>query len=296
MKQLRFHYHMDLTFDTTISNHRFTLKCMPKDNDYQQIKELTVDVYPNQFISKSDDSFQNVCLTGYAPLEHDKFYVDVTGLVDTGKQKTTYENKYKVGFYKYHTAVTKPGDALKAYFATFHLEEKKETNALQIGMKDASEQMVTRIDSSYEKAIYMMEKLHSDFIYEKGATDVSTTAEEAFVLGKGVCQDYAHILISLCRMAKIPARYVVGLLEGEGYSHAWVEIFETSFEHKEVGRWIAIDPTNNLIVDDQHIKMSCGRDYLDCMINQGIFSGGGTQYQNISAIVYEYIEKEQDIL
>lgn len=294
MKQLRFHYHMDLSFDTMISNHRFTLKCMPKDNEYQQIKELEFNVYPNQFISQSNDSFQNICLTGYAPLEHNKFYVDVTGLVCTGEQKiVTYENKYKIGFYKYHTAVTKPGDTLKAYFSTFHFKQVEERGALYQESKLESSEDSHNKDSHFQKTIQMMEQLHRDFRYEKGITDVNTTAEEAFSLGRGVCQDYAHILISLCRLAKIPARYVVGLLEGEGYSHAWVEIFEIDENNKEQGYWIAIDPTNNLIVDDQHIRMSCGRDYLDCLINQGVFSGGGNQVQNISAIVYECVEERR---
>ena len=99
-------------------------------------------------------------------------------------------------------------------------------------------------------------------------------------LGKGVCQDYSHILLSLCRMEGIPCRYVVGMLIGEGASHAWVEICSE-------GRWIALDPTNNLVVDDQHIKISAGRDYQDCIINQGIFTGQTRQTQQILVSVKE---------
>ena len=99
-------------------------------------------------------------------------------------------------------------------------------------------------------------------------------------LGMGVCQDYSHILLSLCRMERIPARYVVGLLMGEGLSHAWVEVCSG-------GRWIALDPTNNLVVDDQHIKISSGRDYKDCMINQGLFVGRTTQRQDVHVSVTE---------
>lgn len=258
---------MNIAFDEFVTNHRFTLKCVPKSDGNQEISNLKVDVYPKQFINESSDAFNNICLTGYAPTKHNKFYIDVLGLALTGKkQDIIYEDKYKVGFYKYHTAITKPSDKLKEYFWTFDLKDDL---------------------TNFEKAIIMTNRLFQDFIYEQGITDVNTTAEQAFELGKGVCQDYAHILISLCKMAGIPARYVVGLLVGEGYSHAWVEIFEIDKQNTQQGYWIGIDPTNNLIIDDEHIKISCGKDYSDCIINQGVFWGGGKQNQSISVIVYE---------
>lgn len=98
---------------------------------------------------------------------------------------------------------------------------------------------------------------------------------EGVMPSKGI---YSHILISLCHMEKIPARYVVGMLEGEGLSHAWVEIYEN-------GMWIGLDPTNDLVVGEQHIKVSSGRDYGDCTINQGIFTGAASQTQTASVVV-----------
>lgn len=139
--------------------------------------------------------------------------------------------------------------------------------------------------SDIQKTIIMMRRLYRDFSYAPGTTNVSTTAEEALVLGKGVCQDYSHILIALCHLAQIPARYVVGMLEGEGASHAWVEIYDGGF-------WYALDPTNNLIVSDSHIKISHGRDYKDCLINQGVFTGNTEQRQEISVHVHEKERKE----
>ncbi|MCD8013580.1 MAG: transglutaminase family protein [Lachnospiraceae bacterium] len=129
-------------------------------------------------------------------------------------------------------------------------------------------------------AVTMMHGLYENFSYVPGVTDVRTTAEEAMALGRGVCQDYAHILLSLCRMQKIPCRYVVGMLIGEGKSHAWVEVCSG-------GHWYALDPTNNLIVDDQHIKISAGRDYHDCIVSQGVFVGRTTQTQTVAVRVKE---------
>ena len=95
-----------------------------------------------------------------------------------------------------------------------------------------------------------------------------------------MCQDYAHIMISMCRMAGIPCRYVVGMLIGEGLSHAWVEI-------EDNGMWYGIDPTNGIKVSENHIKISHGRDYGDCLINQGVFTGTAKQIQTVSVSVQE---------
>lgn len=125
-----------------------------------------------------------------------------------------------------------------------------------------------------------MNAVYESMQYTKGVTSISTTAEEALSLGQGVCQDYAHILLSLCREEKIPARYVVGLLLGEGESHAWIEAFDGE-------RWRGFDPTNNRLAEEDHIKISHGRDYRDCSINRGVFTGRATQRQTVLVRVTE---------
>lgn len=260
MKEVRFHYSMRLAFDSPISNHRFTLKCIPMSNARQQIEELEIDVFPNRFISRDTDSFGNACIYGYSEEEHSQFYIDVKGVAKTGlcKVEPSVAN-HLIGYYKYQTECTKPGEAIRAFHDTFAF--------------DGSE-------TNLAKAQTFMEKLYQQFQYVQGVTVIGTTAEEAMRMGKGVCQDYSHILLSLCRMEQIPARYIVGMLMGEGLSHAWIEIYQDS-------AWIALDPTNNLMVDDQHIKISNGRDFEDCKINQGVFFGNANQSQKVSVVVEE---------
>ena len=126
-----------------------------------------------------------------------------------------------------------------------------------------------------------MDELFKSMSYESGSTGMETGAEEAFLAGKGVCQDYAHIMISLLRLFNIPARYVCGLIVGEGKSHAWVEAAcGDSF--------IAFDPTHNQIITDEYIKLGVGRDALDCAINRGIMWGGGSQLQDVTVKVDKY--------
>ena len=106
------------------------------------------------------------------------------------------------------------------------------------------------------------------------------SAEEAAALSMGVCQDYAHILLALLRHEHIPCRYVVGMMMGEGASHAWIEVSDGE-------KWIALDPTNNCPVDDRYINISHGRDAKDCTINQGFFYGLPEQLQEIHVVVEE---------
>ena len=125
-----------------------------------------------------------------------------------------------------------------------------------------------------------MNELSLNFAYLPKTTDVNTTAEEAFVQGYGVCQDYAHIYISFLHMAGIPARYVTGFIVGEGESHAWVEVLCND-------KWYGFDPTHNRRVNDEYIKIGIGRDAKDCMINRGIMHGGGLHTQKVTVQVKE---------
>lgn len=260
MKELEFQYSMKLTFDTPIENHRFTLKCIPRSNKRQEITQFDIDVYPKEFLSMDDDSFGNSCIYGYSQKFHDHFSIQLSGHARTGLNNyEETDDLFKIGMYKYQTDYTAPGSCILAFSKSLPFSDSA---------------------SNYDKALVIMTELYQHFRYVQGVTNISTTAEDAFALGQGVCQDYSHIMISLCRLNGIPARYVVGMLMGEGLSHAWVEIF-----HNNV--WIAFDPTNNLIVSDDHIKISNGRDYRDCTINQGLFTGNTTQTQTVSVIVTE---------
>ena len=109
--------------------------------------------------------------------------------------------------------------------------------------------------------------------YQLGVTGVQTPAAMALHLGKGVCQDYAHILLCLLRLLGVPARYVSGHLLGEGAPHAWVEVLLEDAEAPG-GIWvIAYDPTNRRRAGLNYITVAVGRDYADITPTSGLFSG-----------------------
>ena len=127
----------------------------------------------------------------------------------------------------------------------------------------------------------IMDEVYHSFTYTPGATTIRTTAEQALTQHRGVCQDYAHVMLSVCRHVGLPTRYIAGLLDGEGATHAWVEVYH---DH----RWFGLDPTHNRMVDDNYITIAHGRDYRDCMLDIGIFSGADVkQTQWVNASVHE---------
>ena len=106
--------------------------------------------------------------------------------------------------------------------------------------------------------------------YQSGMTTVATTAAEALAIGAGLCQDYAHIMLAICRAASLPARYVSGHLLGEGGSHAWVEVLLPAQQTGALEAW-SLDPTNDCEARHKYITIAVGRDYADVAPTSGSF-------------------------
>ena len=142
-----------------------------------------------------------------------------------------------------------------------------------------------------EAAAELMSRIRRDFTYDPEATEVSTPLAEAFAERHGVCQDFAHIMIAGLRGLGLPAAYVSGYirtipppgqkrLEGSDASHAWVMLWCGP----ETG-WIGLDPTNDLIVADDHIVTAFGRDYADVSPLDGVLVGPGSQKVGVAVDV-----------
>ncbi|NJM06219.1 transglutaminase family protein [Candidatus Gracilibacteria bacterium] len=128
--------------------------------------------------------------------------------------------------------------------------------------------------------------------YGSGATTVETTAAEALAVGQGLCQDYAHIMLAMCRTAGLPARYVSGHMLGEGGSHAWVEVLLPEGEYY---RALAFDPTNHRRITPSYITVATGRDYRDVAPTSGTYIApyaGKLEAHKRAGITHcEYIEQ-----
>lgn len=133
-------------------------------------------------------------------------------------------------------------------------------------------------------AMDLMRRIKADFRYEPGTTDAATLPEEAFLKRRGVCQDFAHVMIAGLRGLGLPAAYVSGYLrtdpppgrprlEGADATHAWVAVW-----CGEAAGWIGLDPTNGILAGQDHITLAFGRDYADVSPLDGVIlaSGGHT--------------------
>jgi transglutaminase-like putative cysteine protease len=123
-------------------------------------------------------------------------------------------------------------------------------------------------------------RIHAGFVYDSRATTIATPVDEVLGLGRGVCQDFAHVQIACLRALGLPARYVSGYLVtrpppgkprlvGADASHAWLAVW--TGQHG----WIPLDPTNDLVPGEQHITVAWGRDYSDVTPVRGVIMGGG---------------------
>lgn len=133
-----------------------------------------------------------------------------------------------------------------------------------------------------EAGTELLKRFHTDFQFDPTATTVSTPVEQVYKQRRGVCQDFAHLLISMLRSMGFASRYVSGYLRtipppgkprlvGADASHAWVSLFCGP----SLG-WIDMDPTTNLLPGPDHITVAWGRDYGDIAPLKGVFVGGGS--------------------
>jgi len=135
-------------------------------------------------------------------------------------------------------------------------------------------------ESLWDYLVSLSSAVHREFPFDAASTHVGTTLAEVLRLRRGVCQDFAHVLLGLCRLRGIPARYASGYLyTGRGrhsgdVMHAWVECLVRATDGRPI--WRGFDPTNNLVAGRSYVKVFHGRDYSDVAPTRGVYSGTAT--------------------
>ncbi len=133
----------------------------------------------------------------------------------------------------------------------------------------------------------LMREVRGLLAYQSGVTDTDTDVNAALQLRRGVCQDFAHVFITACRLKGLPARYVAGYLWQRGpggpqESHAWAEVYAQ-------GEWRAWDPTHGCPADERYLGVAVGRDYADIPPVRGVVFGAGTQGMRVRLRVVEQV-------
>ncbi len=158
-------------------------------------------------------------------------------------------------------------------------------------IRDYTRQSFTAGRPVLDAAIELNNRLKADITYEIGATTVTTMPPMSFALRRGVCQDFAHIMISGLRGIGLPAAYVSGYLrsaprtdaarlQGADAMHAWVLVWCGS-----EACWIGLDPTNAMLASDEHVVLAIGRDYTDVAPMDGVVFGSGGQRIDVAVSV-----------
>jgi transglutaminase-like putative cysteine protease len=173
--------------------------------------------------------------------------------VDRGPPAASQSDPEELRAYLSFTALTAPDDRVKAAARAIRSQATSHTESVELA-HDWAAQSIT---------------------YRVGVTGTHTPAAMALHLGQGVCQDYAHIMLSLLRSLGIPARYVSGHLIGEGAPHAWVEVLPVDSSSDQPGL-MAFDPTHHRRVGHTYIVVAVGRDFSDVTSTSGVFSGPAT--------------------
>lgn len=153
-------------------------------------------------------------------------------------------------------------------------------------------------DSLLAGTTRLMQRIHDEFTFDPEATTVSTPVTQVFESKRGVCQDYAHLMISCLRSIGLPARYMSGYLLtrppagkprliGADATHAWVAV------HCPTAGWVEFDPTNNLRPRYEHVVLGWGRDFADVSPLRGVLLGGGSHDPEIEVTVVPEAEFDE---
>ena len=161
---------------------------------------------------------------------------------------------------------------------------------LSVIARDYAAQAFTEGADWFEGVLTLMQAIHRDFEFQAGATTVSTAVDDVMRERRGVCQDFAHVMLAGLRGLGLPARYVSGYLltdpppdqprlMGVDATHAWVAAYAPHLG------WVEFDPTNNQLADQRYITLAWGADFADVVPLRGVILGGGEQQMEVRVSV-----------
>lgn len=235
------------------------LRLTPQNGFGQHVKRWDIKV--NGELHATEDAYGNTTHTLVVDTPHQDILIIASGEVETGVEVVAQHQTLPLFIYLRDTPLTMSDEAIRQFAAPYKTDAYAQSAALE----------------------NMMHALLQRVQYIKGATQVTTSAIEAFVLGQGVCQDHAHVFIACCRAIGLPARYVSGYLFTEDGSlmqtHAWADV------HLNHGGWQSFDVSNGCRASETHVRLATGLDYNSASPVAGMRSGGGVEGMASSVIV-----------
>jgi transglutaminase-like putative cysteine protease len=275
-------------YESKVTFARCVLRLTPPSSAGQTVLRsgVTVSPTPARAISRIGP-FDEATLTVLIDTPHDELVIEARSRVDVHPSRDTlpfgmaWEAVRMRGFAGVSLASDSPASFLYPTRRT----------PITPAITDYARISFTRGREIVEAATDLMTRINRDFIYDGDATSVSTPAAEAFAKKRGVCQDFAHIMICGLKGLGLPAAYVSGYLrtrpppgrprlEGADATHAWVSLWCG----EDIG-WIGFDPTNAMVAAESHIILATGRDYADVAPIDGILLSPGDQELKVAVDV-----------
>lgn len=256
-------------YETPVEQSLNTVRLKLRDNECQRLLSYHLKISPNSMTKDYVDIWRNSISSFYIPEKHEELIIISSSIVSVQRSPYLYQIEYS--------------HKMKGIFHSTIFQEHYRpylTNTAYTRLEEEQiEEILNEIGNTINPiqfACNLMNYLYTNMKYDQSATNVSTTAKEAFGLKAGVCQDFTHIMLGVLRHFNIPARYISGYLYvgeddnliGNTATHAWVEIMLPG-----IG-WVGLDPTNNVEVLENHIIMCVGRDYQDVSPVEGVYHGG----------------------
>ena len=260
MHRTTFHYGMPVHHSLN------TLHLEPRTFPYQKTLSSLIRVIPATRLQRFTDLFQNHAHHFELPDPHVKLEIESRLRVHNLPLTVTAANREATS-----EAFNEPSVRERIWP---YLQTSNRVSLLPEVWRQAVD-VTFGLASVYDRAEALMGWIHREFHYVPGATGVKALLEESFALKHGVCQDFTHVMLGMCRAIGVPARYASGYLYngpkdslvGAQASHAWSEVYLPG------AGWIGFDPTNNTLADDRYVKVAVGRDYDDVAPVVGNYKG-----------------------
>ena len=267
-------------YDPPIRESVMEVRMQPRSEAHQRCLTFYLDVVPRTNVMVYRDFSGNLVHHFDIPRRHGRARVTAQALVEV--QPILEPQASSSGGWQDLDKMIATGDFWESLLPSHFAHN---TDLLQ---EFSRELKLVRTNSLLEFVFNLNTSLYTAFDYVPNSTDVDSSIDDSLRTRAGVCQDFAHIMIALMREFGIPSRYVSGYLFHPGHTsdrspesatHAWVEAFVPG------PGWIGLDPTNNILAGERHIRVAIGRDYADVPPTRGVYKGESQSELGVSVTV-----------
>lgn len=269
------------TYEDAVVDSINEIRLTPRTDEHQSCYHHSIEIEPSTPLFAYEDYFGNRVHAFTVNAPHKELTIKINSVVTTTLEEKRLSPH---GSVQHHSKILKSKSFRDEYIDM--LLPSKRTPFTE-DLKRFADTLPANEEEPYSTADTVAKTIYQDFKYDPDATHVQTTINEMLSIKRGVCQDFAHLMIAVLRFKGIPARYVsgyhfigdlqVGEHDFQQASHAWVEAYIPGMG------WCGFDPTNNASVNRRYVKLGHGRDYEDIAPVKGVYRG--TPVQNLTVIV-----------